>query len=282
MLQDFHYQVGDYHIFCGFYESVLWHGDSEYDWNYNERSNVKNPDRYVNHEVKDFENFCKDVCTDIAGEISQLLVDGEICTECEYESMSSPREYNFTTDKLNLRLKIDLDRLKGELIGNAELRAAFDDYLNAKYSSRSGFISFVENNVDGYFKESVDEYPDVMVDYWLLTKIYDTSDVVKAINSCEYQYYHWKCIEIADNAVYEYMVPVSESDWLDDVIRGLMEKDTELKSWLAERYNIPIERNVSYCAALAIVGNDDEIKAFKERVGMDWWYEEAIEASQPY
>lgn len=281
MLQDFHYQVGDYHIFCGFYESVLWHGDSEYDWNYNERSNVKNPDRYVNHEVKDFENFCKDVCTDIAGEISQLLVDGEICTECEYESMSSPREYNFTTDKLNLLLKIDIDWLKGELIGNAELRAAFDDYLHAKYTSYDGFISFVENNVDGYFKESVDEYPDVMVDYWLLTKIYDTSDVVKAINSCEYQHYHWKCIEIADNAVYEYMVPVSESDWLDDVIRGLMEKDTELKSWLTERYNIPIERNVSYCAALAIVGNDDEIKAFKERVGMDWWYEEAIEASQP-
>lgn len=279
MLQEFHYQVSDYHIFCGFYESVLWHSDTEYDWNYNERSNAKNPDRYVNHEVKDFKEFCKEVCTGIAGEISELLVDGVICTECEYESLWSPREYNFTTDKLNLLLKIDLDLLKGELISNAELRREFDRYLHEKYSSRSGFISFVENNADGYFEKG--ECADVMIDYWLLTKIYDTSDVVKAIEYCDYQYYHERCIEIANNAIYEYMEPVSECDWLPDIIYELAEKDSELKSWLAERYNIPIERNVSYCAALAIVGNDDEIKAFKERVGMDWWYEDALEDSLP-
>lgn len=280
MLQEFHYQTGDNHIFCGFYESVLWNSDSELNWNYNERFSVKNPERYVNREVKYFNAFCKEVCEGIAEEISELLVDGEICTQCEYESMSSPREYNFTTDKLNLKLKIDLDLLKGELMGNAELRREFDRYLHEKYTSCSGFISFVENNADGYFKESVDEYPDVMVDYWLLTKIYDTSDVVNAIESCEYQYYHERCMEIADNAVYEYMVPVDESDWLYDVIRGFMEKDKELESWLVERYNIPIQHNIPYCAAREIVGNDDEIKAFKERVGMDWWYEDALEASE--
>lgn len=280
MLQEFDYQVNDYHIFCGFYESVLWNSDSEYDWNYNERTGVKNPERYVNREVKDFNAFCKDVCEGIAEEISELLVDGEICTECEYESMWSPREYNFTTDKLNLKLKIDLDLLKGELIGNAELRREFDRYLHKKYTSYDGFISFVENNVDGYFEKSVDEYPDVMVDYWLLTKIYDTSDVVKAIESCEYQYYHERCIEIANNAIYEYMEPIDESDWLAEIINGLVEKDSELKPWLAERYDIPKHWNIPYCAAEKIAGDEDEIQAFKERTGMDWWYEDALEASQ--
>jgi len=280
MLQEFHYQTGDYHIFCGFYESVLWNSDSEYDWNYNERTNVKNPERYVDREVKDFNAFCNKVCEGIAEEIGELLVDGEICTECGYESMSSPREYNFTTDKLNLKLKIDLDLLKGELIGNAELRREFDRYLHEKYTSCSGFISFVENNVDGYFEKSVDEYPDVMVDYWLLTKIYDTSDVVKAIESCEYQYYHERCMEIANNAIYEYMEPIDESDWLVEIINGLVEKDSELKPWLAERYDIPRQWNIPYCAAPKIAGDEDEIQAFKERTGMDWWYEDALEASQ--
>lgn len=279
MLQEFHYQVSDYHIFCGFYESDLWHSDTEYDWNYNERSNAKNPERYVNREVKDFNAFCNEVCEGIAGEISELLVDGVICTECEYESLWSPREYNFTTDKLNLLLKIDLDLLKGELIGNAELRTAFNDYLHAKYTSYDGFISFVENNVDGYFEKG--EYADVMIDYWLLTKIYDTSDVVKAIKNCDYQYYHERCIEIANNAIYEYMEPVSECDWLSDIIYELAEKDSELKSWLTERYDIPKQWNIPYCAAEKIAGDEDEIQAFKERTGMDWWYEDALEDSLP-
>lgn len=281
MIKEFHYNQGDCHIFEGFYESLLWSSDSESNWNYNERSEARNPDRYVDHEVADWKGYTNKVCEEITKEIADLILDGVMITRCEYESLWSPREYNFTTDKLNLILDIDLDMLKGELIGNAEYRREFDRYLNRKYTSCSGFISFVENNVDGYFKESVDEYPDVMVDYWILTKIYDTSDVVKAIKQCDYQHYHYECIEIADNAVYEYMVPVDESDWLDDVIRGFMEKDKELESWLVERYNIPIQHNIPYCAARAIVGNDDEIKAFKERVGMDWWYEEAIEDSQP-
>jgi len=279
MLQEFNYQPSDYHIFCGFYESVLWNSDSEYNWNYDERTNAKNPERYVNREVKDFNAFCNEVCEGIAEEIGGLLVDGEICTECEYVSMSSPREYNFTTDKLNLRLKIDLDLLKGELISNAELKRGFDKYLHEKYSSYDGFISFVENNVDGYFEKG--EYADVMIDYWLLTKIYDTSDVVKAIESCDYQYYHERCIEIANNAIYEYMEPVSECVWLAEIIHELVEKDSELESWLAERYDIPKQRNIPYCAAQKIAGDEDEIQAFKERTGMDWWYEDALEDSLP-
>lgn len=281
MLQDFHYGQNDYHIFYGFYESLLWNCDTEYNWNYNERDCARNPERYVEHEVADWKGYTDKVCSRITDKIAELIVDGEMITKCEYESMFSPREYNFTTDKLNLILEIDLEMLKGELIGNAEYRREFDRYLNRKYTSYDGFISFVENNVDGYFKESVEKYPDVMVDYWVLTKIYDTSDVVAAIEKNDLTSYHYDIIEIADDEVYEFMRPISEEDWLrEQIIRPLIEKDKELESWLRERYEIPSGWWVG-AAAEQIAGNAEEIAAFKERTGMDYWYEEALEDSQP-
>ena len=281
MIKEFHYNQGDCHIFEGFYESLLWSSDSESNWNYNECSEARNPDRYVDHEVADWKGYTNKVCEEITEEIAGLIVDNEMITRCEYESLWSPREYNFTTDKLNLILDIDLDMLKGELIGNAEYRREFDRYLNRKYTSCSGFISFVENNVDGYFKESVDEYPDVMVDYWILTKIYDTSDVVSAIEKGNLEHFHYRSIEIADDAIWEYMRPISEEDWIrEQLIRPMIDKDSELESWLRERYQIPSNWWVG-AAAEKIAGHPEEIEAFKTRTGMDYWYEDALKDSEP-
>ena len=60
----------------------------------------------------------------------------------------------------------------------------------------------------------------------------------------------------------------------------MIDKDSELESWLRERYQIPSSWLV-VAAAEKIAGHPEEIEAFKTRTGMDYWYEDALKDSEP-
>lgn len=205
----FNYVPDNLTIFPGFYESELYHCDSEINWNDDEKYEYK---KFMPCEIDNFEEFTTEVCMGISSEIADLLVDNEICLSCEHVGMSSPREYNFTTDKILLDLEIDLPRLAMMVWYDEELHKGFDAYLNEKYSSRSGFISFVENEIGDFFDKW--EYLSVLVDYWLLTKIFDDTDVVGCQSRYDCSYYSDRMFEISDLALSNHMVPICKEDWL--------------------------------------------------------------------
>lgn len=64
----------------------------------------------------------------------------------EFYSLYSPREYNFETDRVLAVVKYDREALETLLF--EEYRESFNEFLRANYSSRSGFISFVPNNIE--------------------------------------------------------------------------------------------------------------------------------------
>lgn len=65
----------------------------------------------------------------------------------EFDKLISPREYNFETDKIQVSISNDWVRgMRTALISSDE----FGDFVQVECASRSGFISFVSNDVDAW------------------------------------------------------------------------------------------------------------------------------------
>ena len=211
MKQNIEYTNDNLHIMPGFYESILFNSDTEYMENEQIRRDCEdNGEEFIEHEIKDFNEFQRAVCTRSVNYLIKPLLceDSEICDDIQLIDVWSPSYYNFTTDKLNCNVNIDIDKLASMLQSNVDLLAGFDKYLYEKYSSRSGFISFVANNAKDYFDEQ--DHLDVMIDYYILTKIYDSPDVVDAIrNENDFTHYEYEMMEIASECVYEFMAPAA-------------------------------------------------------------------------
>lgn len=65
-------------------------------------------------------------------------------TQCEWEEMVSPREYNFGTDRLFAKFPESFMR---ECFADADIRAMLDTVSRDMFTSRSGFISSYSNDV---------------------------------------------------------------------------------------------------------------------------------------
>ena len=217
MKQEYIYQNDNLTIMPGFYESILFNSDTLYYINEDEKDYAESEGReFVGLDIDDFTEFRNDVCEKITDNlISPLLCeDSEICDKVEFGSVSSPRQYNFTTDEIDLKLNIDLDLLKQRVQNDKELYDCFDEYLKVHYTSYDGFMSFVENNAKDYFNE--DRYLDVLIDFYLLTKIHGCKDVVACEENNEWTEYWYDITEIADQCLWEHLVPVTET--LDTIV----------------------------------------------------------------
>ena len=95
------------------------------------------------------------------------------------DSLWSPHEYNFTTDKITFRVDVNLRKLKEFCWKkNAE---DFDKYLYENWADRPGFFSFIANSLKkfryeyyhgtSYGVEKRDEYVGIMLEYYFLKQI---------------------------------------------------------------------------------------------------------------
>ena len=211
MKQIIEYTNDNIHIMPGFYESILFSSDTEHEENLNIEQDCKeNGEEFVEHEIKDFAGFQKEVCSRIVDNLIKpmLCEDNEICDNIKLTDVYSPRQYNFTTDKIDCEINIDTEKLAAKIQHNKELHDGFDKYLNKYYSDRPGFWSFVSNNIKEYFDKM--EHIDVMIDYYILTKIYASPDVIDAINKeRDFTHYEYQMMEISSECVYEFMVPAA-------------------------------------------------------------------------
>ena len=72
----------------------------------------------------------------------------------EYVAIDSPREYNFTTDRLVANIPLEDIQKAREIAENNE--ADFQQYLHDKFTSYDGFCSYYSNNMEEW-KELVTE-----------------------------------------------------------------------------------------------------------------------------
>lgn len=213
MKKDFFYCPDCLDIFPGFYESLLYNSDMEY------CANQEREEGEPEREIKDWTGFTHAVCKGITDILRPILEREPFCADVEYEGMTSPKYYNFATDRLHIKMQLDLDALKEWVLSDDARREGFNGYLREKYTSYDGFISFVENDIDGYFEKSYDEYPDVLVDYYVLcdSNLLDDYDVVSSKrNQRDLTGYTWDIYEVASECFWEYFEPVESDDDDDD------------------------------------------------------------------
>lgn len=156
----------DRRLFPGFYESCLYNSDMLYFMSENDEDGKEwdfvEPNGYAEYEIA--------VCKRCVEDIMDLMENNDAITDMQLKEMNSPREYNFTTDKLVCELEVDMDKIKKWCYETEKEK--FEEYLKENYTSYDGFISFIPNNLRE-FKEKEDT--DVMIDFYILSHLYEPS-----------------------------------------------------------------------------------------------------------
>lgn len=186
-------------FFPGFYESTLYNSDSEY---YASEVLSENGESY---ELKDFEGFKNAVGREAAKILyeSLSLECYDIIKDVKFNSINSPRFYNFETDKLILKVKLNK---RGLLRWIKEYKTDFNSYLKENYTSRDGFWSFIENNFNDFMQQyesegRVGRCVDVMLDFYFSTQF----------DKYESNPFEYELTEAADSLLFEYMEPTENS-----------------------------------------------------------------------
>lgn len=66
----------------------------------------------------------------------------------KFQELSSPREYNFTTDRIFCTIdSAEVERLYSEVVYGAGNTGKLNKLIASKFTSRSGFISFYDNSL---------------------------------------------------------------------------------------------------------------------------------------
>ena len=160
------YQNWSTQIFEGFYESNLYNSDAVF---YLAESEPQAPDGYY-YDICDFEGFEEEVAEKAVDLLWDCIdVDDKIILNMKYTGLSSPKYYNYSTDRIEADVTVDYENLKDYCL--TKNRESFDSYLHENFTSYDGFWSFVANNVNQFESELESEserYDQVMVEYYLL------------------------------------------------------------------------------------------------------------------
>lgn len=172
------YENWSYEVFEGFYNTIIGDFSNVYDIE-------PEPPAGYEYDVRDWEGYKNEVAEQFTSLLEDQLdvwkrMDGspvsEILSNLEFKGIYSPREYNFTTDKVEIEMDVDVDILK-EYCFKIN-RAKFDNYLHENFTSRDGFWSFVHNNVHDFEIElengsesDMDRDIQVMIEFYLLQEV---------------------------------------------------------------------------------------------------------------
>jgi len=98
----------------------------------------------------DYEKYHLDVSEAASDHIESELKGLNLITSITFEGVSSPKQYNYGT---NVIIDVSDENKKNiiQYIGDHE--SAFEKYAEEHFSSRDGFISFMENNLESWTEE---------------------------------------------------------------------------------------------------------------------------------
>jgi hypothetical protein len=136
-------------VFNGFYGSIF-----EADLDNFECAENTTTDDYT----FDFKNYHNEVALRCCKSVIKFLNNTLISNiKFEFENIASPRYYNFTNDSINLTYFLDIYSIQAILTYLNTNKAEFEAYLKEKYTSRSGFVSFYDTDIDTWLNEYLND-----------------------------------------------------------------------------------------------------------------------------
>lgn len=137
-------------IFSGFYGTYFEPDETNEIENINSERRKKNLPEITSDDCKfNYGEYRNEVGKKACQWVETQLKEPEIECTIEYEDISSPREYNFTNDSINVKIELDKEAVLSYLIKNKESLAK---YFRERYTSRSGFISFYSPDIDWWIE----------------------------------------------------------------------------------------------------------------------------------
>lgn len=180
-------------FFSGFYESI-------HTWNF-DREEEYAMENYPESDWDDFDwkndeiGYCKSYVRAVAKEIG---------FEMEFVEMTSPREYNFTTDKIYVSMKVkDIKEIAKVALDSEEMKKL----VKARFTSRDGFASFYSNDIKEWKEKKVEDW-----DYNELGTLLDAYIEIKEIDDL-------------DETGYEYCS--ENGQWVDYKVKDSYEEKLE-------------------------------------------------------
>lgn len=204
MIKTMRYINWDTKIFFGFYESVLYSNDTLYNMcvNNNDLQDNEYYDFYDDEQGNyTYGQYEQAVATECVKALLRNIVQGgnDIIKDMQFVALHSPREYNFSTDKIECDIKLDWDKL---LIYVQEHRDEFAKYLFDNFTSCSGFVSFVPNNYVDFMEhlhtDDFERLSQVIIEFYILQCL-------------DYDAYWDDCAEIADNLIWDYVKVIKDN-----------------------------------------------------------------------
>ena len=211
-------------VFEGFYDTIIGDFSSVYEME-------PTPPEGYEYDIRDWQKYKNEVGEDFTNLLEKYInawskMDGSqssnILSNLKFVAICSPREYNFTTDKVEIEMDVDTDALRDYCFKTN--RVKFNEYLRENFSSRDGFWSFIENNVHNFeltleMENEFDRYIQVMIEFYLLQEV-DFEDLSEDLyeDITEIQWEHLCLYNDEDGCQYDYSVNCDNPNEEDVVI----------------------------------------------------------------
>lgn len=157
--------------FSGFYES--WHADSidrEIESMFDREGNGEGeiPDDW--HRFCDYEAIHEAYAKAYVDWFNEeLKKESGIDFELEFESLESPREYNFRTDRIFCKMPVGKARELVGLVSSGRVpNSTLAEVLKQRHTSRSGFISSYSNRLEDWLELEFEELDNIHFESYLL------------------------------------------------------------------------------------------------------------------
>jgi hypothetical protein len=150
-------------FFSGFYNTAFSADDSLYEY---ERENGLSDSDYT----FDSKSYEKDVCERFSALLPNFV---PFIVKCEYETVISPKYYNYTNDSCNVQITFDVEKINAFVIEN---KAEIIDYYNKngnKYRRKWGYLDSFKSFIYPSFISA--EYSDEFINE-LLSGILEAAD----------------------------------------------------------------------------------------------------------
>jgi beta-galactosidase GanA len=141
-------------LFPGFYGTHLESDDaetSELDYINEQRAeNGLEPIEWDKCEF-DYDEYHQRVSKAYTNAVEHELKSLGLVKNIEFQKLISPKEYNFSTDSIDVEIDVNIENLQKYI---AENKQKFIEYLKEKYTSCSGFISSYSTDFDVWSEDT--------------------------------------------------------------------------------------------------------------------------------
>lgn len=162
-------------FFDGFYESVYYNSDTIYNefYEYEDDYKASYGDDITDEDIDiRYDEYCEDVCkafTEVSDRFAPKFIE-----KLEFTEMTSPRYYNFETDKIYANATLSEDWREQVLDFMKTNKDWLSKRIEKDWTSCDGFMSFMDNSYQDWltrFEDTEDEiderYLSTMVGYMM-------------------------------------------------------------------------------------------------------------------